>query len=35
MGLAKNEDMTKQPDLLLGWRREIGLKLVEYLKSVE
>ena len=31
----KNEDMTKQPDLLLGWRREIGLKLVEYLKSVE
>ena len=31
----KNEDMTKLPDLLLGWRREIGLKLVEYLKSVE
>ena len=31
----KNEDTTKQPDLLLGWRREIGLKLVEYLKSVE
>ena len=31
----KNEDMAKQPDLLLGWRREIGLKLVEYLKSVE
>ena len=30
----KNEDTTKQPDLLLGWRREIGLKLVEYLKSV-
>ncbi|MGN7039390.1 hypothetical protein ACTHRR_11390 [Neisseria sp. P0003.S003] len=31
----KNEDMIKQPDLLLGWRREIGLKLVECLKSVE
>ena len=31
----KNEDITKLPDLLLGWRREIGLKLVEYLKSVE
>ena len=30
-----NEPQDKLPDLLLGWRREIGLQLLSLLKSIE